>query len=84
MESIDDKSKYVLFLRHPGSVDVKTMIKKDYVLICRGERKISHNCDIYTQLVLTPKNLKILGKVTEEVNDFENNNRIQLLKTLPS
>ena len=60
----------------------KLCLKK--ILICRGERKISHNCDIYTQLVLTPKNLKILGKVTEEVNDFENNNRIQLLKTLPS
>ena len=29
-------------------------------------------------------NFKVIGKVTEEVSDFANTNRIQLLKSIPS
>ena len=77
MESIDDKSKFVLFLKHQKKVELKEFIKKNYVLLIHGaHRKISNNLDIYTQLVLDTKNLKVIGKVTEEVNDFEANNRI--------
>lgn len=47
-------------------------------------RKISNNLDIYVQLQLFRSNFKVIGKVTEEVNDFAYNNRVQLLKTVPS
>jgi hypothetical protein len=39
-------------------------------------RKISNNLDIYTQLLLSKNNFKIIGRVVEDVNDFEANNRI--------
>ena len=84
MESIDDKSKFALFIRHHSSVDLKPYVLKNQVLlICGAQRKISNNLDIYSQLQLTNTNLKVLGRVTEEVNDFEANNRIQLLKGIP-
>lgn len=77
MESIDDKSKFVLFIKHSNVVDLKTFILKNHVLLIHGaQRKISNNLDIYTQLILNTKNMKVLGKVNEEVNDFEANNRI--------
>ena len=81
MESIDDKSKFALFIIHHSSVDLKNYVLKNQVLLIHGaERKISNNLDIYSQLKLSRDNLKVLGRVTEEVNDFEANNRIQLLK----
>ena len=33
--------------------------------------------------MLNDSNLKVIGKVVEEVNDFEANNRIMMLKQVP-
>lgn len=85
MESIDDKSKFPLFIRHHGQVDLKNFIHKGMVLLVHGaQRKISNNLDVYSQLQLTKQNLKVLGRVVEEVNDFEANNSIMLLKQIPT
>lgn len=49
MESIDDKSKFSLFIKHHAHVDLKSYIQKDQVvLVCDALRKISNNLDIYT------------------------------------
>jgi hypothetical protein len=51
MESIDDKSKICLFIRHDSSVEIKDFILKDHVVLVRNAlRKISNNLDIYVQL----------------------------------
>jgi hypothetical protein len=46
------------------------------VLVRNALRKISNNLDIYVQLQLFGMNLKVIGKVEEEVNDFAANNTI--------
>ena len=85
MESIDDKSRICLFIKHDASVDIKDWVQKNQVVLVRNAlRKISNNLDIYVQLQLFGMNLKVIGKVEEEVNDFAANNTIQLLKTIPS
>ena len=85
MESVDDKSRVALFVKHDPSVDLKNFILKDSVALVRNaERKISNNLDIYCQLQMFQTNFKVIGKVTEEVSDFANTNRIQLLKSIPS
>ena len=77
MESIDDKSRVCLFIKHDPSVDLKQYILKDFVVLVRGaQRKISNKLDIYVQLQLFQNNLKVIGRVEEEVNDFAANNRI--------
>lgn len=77
MESIDDKSKVALFVKHDASVDLKQFIQKNQVVLVRNAlRKISNNLDIYVQLQLFKSNFKVIGKVTEEVSDFAFANRI--------
>ena len=49
MESIDDKSKFALFIKHTADVDLKKFIQKNcVVLVLNAYRKISNNLDIYT------------------------------------
>ena len=85
MESIDDKSRVCLFIKHDAAVDLKEFVQKNQVLLIRNSlRKISNNLDIYVQLQLLKSNLRVIGRVEEEVNDFATNNSIQLLKTVPS
>lgn len=51
MESIDDKSKICLFIKHDATVDLKEHILKNHVILVRNAlRKISNNLDIYVQL----------------------------------
>ena len=50
------------------------------MLVRNANRKISNNLDIYTQIQLNKTNLKVIGRVVDEVNDFEANNRVMLLK----
>ena len=77
MESIDDKSRICLFIKHDASVDIKDWVQKNQVVLVRNAlRKISNNLDIYVQLQLFGMNLKVIGKVEEEVNDFAANNTI--------
>jgi hypothetical protein len=48
MESIDDKSKCCLFIKHDASVDLKQYVVKNQVILVRNAfRKISNNLDIY-------------------------------------
>lgn len=48
MESIDDKSRVCLFVKHDANVDLKSFIQKDQVVLVRNAlRKISNNLDIY-------------------------------------
>jgi len=84
LESVDDKSRVALFIKHPADVDLKTFILKGHVMLVRNaNRKISNNLDIYTQIQLNKTNLKVIGRVVDEVNDFEANNRVMLLKQVP-
>ena len=77
MESVDDKSRVALFVKHDPSLDLKNFVLKDSVALVRNaERKISNNLDIYCQLQMFQTNFKVIGKVTEEVSDFSNTNRI--------
>lgn len=49
MESIDDKSKFALFIKHTADVDFKKFIPKNgVILVINAHRKISNNLDIYT------------------------------------
>ena len=48
LESIDDKSKLALFVKHDPSLDLKAWVLKDHVVLVRNaDRKISNNLDIY-------------------------------------
>lgn len=48
MESIDDKSKVCLFIKHDPTLDLKQYVVKNQVLLVRNAlRKISNNLDIY-------------------------------------
>lgn len=48
MESIDDKSKVALFVKHDPSLDLKQFVQKNQVVLVRNAmRKISNNLDIY-------------------------------------
>jgi len=77
MESIDDKSRVALFIKHDANVDLKSFVEKGQVVLVRNAlRKISNNLDIYVQLQLFKSNFQVIGRVTEEVNDFAANNRI--------
>ena len=48
MESIDDKSRICLFIKHDAGVDLKDFVQKNQVVLVRNAlRKISNNLDIY-------------------------------------
>jgi len=48
MESIDDKSRVCLFVKHDPSLDLKEHVLKGQVVLVRNAlRKISNNLDIY-------------------------------------
>lgn len=51
LESIDDKSRVALFVRHPMNVPLKDIIHKNQVvLVTNAMRKVSNKLDIYVQL----------------------------------
>lgn len=51
VESIDDRSKIVIFVKHPAQLDLKELIKeKQVILVQGGTRKISNIIDIYVQM----------------------------------
>jgi len=48
LESIDDKSKVTLYVRHSIRLNLKALILKDYVLLVKNAlRKVSNSLDIY-------------------------------------
>lgn len=53
------------------------------MLIKDGLRKISNNIDIYTQLEFNTMRFKIIGRVQEQMADFQANNQISMIKTIP-
>lgn len=72
-------------MKHDPNLQLKEFVLKDHVVVVRNAlRKISNNLDIYVQIQLFKDNFKVVGRIEEEVNDFETNNRIQLLKTIPT
>ena len=62
LESIDDKSKVSLFVRHHPKIDLKTTLKRGHILLVReAHRKISNKLDIYVQLIFNSNNFKVIG-----------------------
>ena len=44
LESIDDKSKVVLFVKHPAKIRIKELLKKNYIIIVKNAlRKVIIN-----------------------------------------
>ena len=51
IESIEDKSKIAMFVKHPKKISLKECLPKNSVIFVRNAlRKISNKIDIYTQL----------------------------------
>ncbi len=50
LESIDDKSRVCMFVKHSVKLNLKEMILKDQILLVKDAlRKVSNNIDIYVQ-----------------------------------
>ena len=47
-------------------------------------RKISNQIDIYTQLQFSINNFKVIGQIKEQISDFQADNMITLIKTIPT
>eukprot|EP00347_Sterkiella_histriomuscorum_P016494 403352965 len=85
LESIDDKSRVCIFVKHSNRINLKDLIHKDMVILIKnGLRKVSNTIDIYVQLQYSPKNLIVVGQIKEQINDFQASTQIQLIKTIPS
>ena len=85
LESTDDKSKVALFVKHSSRVDLKNTLKRGMILLVKDAlRKISISIDIYVQLMFSCNNFKIIGQTREQMADFQANNQIQLIKTIPT
>ena len=85
MESTDDKSKVALFVKHSNRIDLKANLKRGMILLVKDAvRKISISIDIYVQLMFSTSNFKIIGQVKDQMADFQANNQIQLIKTIPT
>ena len=86
LESLDDKSKIVLFVKHSKRVELKDSLPKHSVLFVRNAvRKISTKIDIYCQLQFAPKNLMLLGHVPDSLTDFFSaSDSIHLIKSIPA
>ena len=66
LESTDDKSKVALFVKHNSRVDLKSTLKKGYILLVKDAvRKISNTIDIYVQLMFNANNFKVIGQVRD-------------------
>jgi hypothetical protein len=75
LESIDDKSRVVLFVKHSSQLNLKeSLVRNMIVLIRNGLRKVSNNIDIYVQLQYAPSSLMVVGQINEAVNDFSTAN----------
>lgn len=62
LESTDDKSKVALFVKHSSHTDLKKTLKRGMILLVKDAvRKISISIDIYTQLMFSCSNFKIIG-----------------------
>lgn len=71
LESTNDKSKVLLFVKHSRKLDLKGMLKKGFVLLVREAlRKISNQVDIYTQLQFTETSFRVIGQVKDSMTDF--------------
>ena len=85
LESIDDKSKVALFVKHSSRIDLKATLKRGMILLVKDAlRKISITIDIYAQVLFNIQNFKIIGQVKDQMADFQANNQIQLIKTIPT
>ncbi len=85
VESIDDRSKIVIFVKHPPSVDLKSLILPKQVILVRGAtRKISNIIDIYVQMQLNMHNLILLGTVSKAINEFHATHSITLIRQIPN
>mmetsp|Transcript_14883 Transcript_14883/g.18666 ORF Transcript_14883/g.18666 Transcript_14883/m.18666 type:complete len:103 (+) Transcript_14883:1058-1366(+) len=75
LESTDDKSKVALFVKHNSRIDLKSTLKRGMILLVKDAvRKISISIDIYTQLMFSCSNFKIIGQVKDQMADFQANN----------
>ena len=87
MEAIDDKSKVCLFVKHHPKLDLKGTLKRGHILLVKeAHRKISNKLDIYVQSIFSLNSFKVIGQVKDAgaVTDFQANNSIQLIKTIPT
>ena len=51
LESIDDKSRVALFVKHSSNLNLKECLTRNMIVLIRnGLRKVSNNIDIYVQL----------------------------------
>lgn len=72
-------------MRHSTRLNLKDFVLKDYVLLVKNAlRKVSNSLDIYVQTKYSPYTLQVLGRIKDQVNDFQANTQLQLIKTIPS
>ncbi|CDW83715.1 UNKNOWN [Stylonychia lemnae] len=72
LESIDDKSRVCVFVRHSPKINLKDTILKDQVVLIKNAlRKYSS------------KNLLVIGQA-KDINNFQASASLQLIKTIPS
>lgn len=72
LESIDDRSRVALFVRHSTKLNMKELFLKNQVIfVTNALRKVSNNLDIYVQLQFNPRNMQIIGEVKDSLTEFQ-------------